>query len=169
MDYQIPEVLPYKFLETINITSVNRVKLDVTFRGDKLLCYQNVKNYLKSNVGEVQFGWTYSLLKKIVLKLTAHAVVKLPSGEYKCVTESEHDVSEIYFTPDNSISELIVNNRLPVKVYSLVKDPIVDKFVRLEQMQIKMRLEGNELAIGYIMNEKYLISKQLKTAAEKYE
>lgn len=169
MDYQIPEVLPYQFLKTVNITAVNRVKLDVNFRGRKLQCYQNVMSYLKSNLGDVQLGWTYSQLGNIVLKLTAHAVVKLPNGEYKCVTESEHDVSEIYFTPDNSISELIVNNRLPIKVYPLVQEPIVDKFVQLEQLQNKMRLEGNELAIKCIMNEKYLISKQLIEVAEIYE
>lgn len=169
MDYLIPKELPYDFLKSIDILSVERVKLDVVDGSEKLQCYNNVQKYIQSNNGDVQFGWVFSQLGNIVLKLTAHVVVKLPNGFFKCVTPSEHGVSEIDFSPDDSVASLIVNDRLPAQIYPLVSDKVVDKFVKLEKLQNKMRLEGNEFAIDYIMNEKYLLSNQLIEAFNAHE
>jgi HTH-type transcriptional repressor of NAD biosynthesis genes len=168
VDYLIPKKLPYDFLKLIDIVSIERVKIDVLSGSVKLECYNNVIKYLKTNKGEIQFGWTFSQLGNIVLKLTAHVVVKLCDGTFKCVTPSEHNVAEIYFSPDDSIASLINNGRLPAKVYSLVDDKIVAKFVKLESLQSKMRLEGNLIAIEYIMNEKYLISERLVKSFHAY-
>ncbi|KXO12650.1 hypothetical protein AKG98_3845 [Moritella sp. JT01] len=169
MDYLIPKELPYDFLKSINIVSVERVKLDVVNGSEKFKCYDNVQKYLQSNEGEIQLGWAFSQLGNIVLKLTAHAVVKLRNGSLKCVTPSEHGVVEIHLLPDDSVASLIVNDRLPAQIYPLVSNKVVEKFVKLENLQSKMRLEGNKPAVDYIMNEKYLLSTHLIKAFNTYQ
>lgn len=155
MDYKIPKKLPYEFLKSIDIHHVTKVKISEFKGAVKLECHDNVREYLKDHDGEVQFGWSFSQLGNIVFKLTGHVVVKKQDGELLCVTPSEHDVSEIYFYPDSSVESLIVNNKLPAKVYPLVSHKDVSKFVWLENLQNKMRLEDNEFAVKYIMNEKF--------------
>jgi hypothetical protein len=168
VDYLIPKKLPYDFLNSIDVVSIEQVKVDVQSASVILECYNNVIKYLKANNGEIQFGWTFSQLGNIVLKLTAHVVVKLPDGVFKCVTPSEHNVAEIYFSSDDTVSSLLNNGRLPARVYSLVDDEIVAKFVKLESLQNKMRLDGNLIAIEYIMNEKHLLSQRLINSFNAY-
>ncbi|MCL1079681.1 hypothetical protein L2734_16185 [Parashewanella spongiae] len=159
-------------MKSIDIIFIERIKVDALSASAsasvKLECYNNVIEYLKTNNGEVQFGWTFSQLGNIVLKLIAHVVVKLPDGTFKCVTPSEHNVNEIYFSPDCTVVSLLNNGRLPAKFYSLVDDEVIAKFVKLESLQDKVRLEGNLIAIKYIMNEKHLLSKQLINSFNTY-
>ena len=169
MDYLIPKELPFDFLKSINISAVERVKIEVIKNSDKLDCFNNVKSYLQSSNGEIKFGWSFSQLGNIVLKLNAHAVVKLPNGSLICVTPSEHNITEINFSPDDSVASLIVNNRLPARVYSLVSDKVVEAFVKLENLDCKMRLEGNEFARAYIADQKYQLSNKLIKAFNTYQ
>ncbi|MEH6463070.1 MAG: hypothetical protein V7771_03980 [Shewanella psychromarinicola] len=161
MQYHIPNELPYDFLKSIGILSVNQVKIDLANGSKKLECFNNVKTFLESNDGEVQLGWVFAQLGNIVFKLNAHVVVKLPDGSFRCVTPSEHGDSEINFTPDNSVADLIVNNQLPSKAYSLVTDKVVEEFVKLENLENKMRLEKKVDAVAYIRDQKYQISNKL--------
>ena len=161
MDYLIPKDLPYEFLKSLGISTVERVSIEPFSGSKKVECYNNVLKFLETNSGEIQFGWSFSQLGKIALKLTGHVVIKLPDGSFKCVTTSEHEVSEIYFYPDNSIIASVNESRLPAKVFALVDNETVSRFVKLENLQNKMRLEGNELAIKLIMHDKYLLSSKL--------
>jgi hypothetical protein len=168
VDYLIPKEVPYEFLNSIGITSVEHLPIEVVKGGIKLECYNNVQKYLMNNQGEIQFGWSYSQLGNIVLKLTGHVVVKRSDNSLLCVTPSEHDTNKIFFTPDNSVGSLISNNKLPAKIHALVDDEIVQKFVKLDQLHNQMRLDGNLIGIEYIMNEKHLISKRLINAFQKF-
>lgn len=147
---------------------VNRVEISVVEGGKKLHCYDNVRRYLEFNAGEVQLGWIFSQLGNIAFKLNAHAVVKHPNGSLLCVTPPEHDLKEINFAPDNSIVPLIKNNKLPVRVYSLVDDKIVHDYARLENLESEMRLENNLLAIAYILDQKHALSRGLIEVFNKY-
>ncbi|ACJ31425.1 hypothetical protein swp_4798 [Shewanella piezotolerans WP3] len=161
MQYHIPKELPYNFLKSIDIFSVEQVKIDAVDGSKKLECFNNVKMFLKSTSWEIQLGWVFAQLGNIALKLNAHAVVKLPNGSFRCVTPSEHGASEINFAPDDSVASLIVNDRLPAKIYPLVSNKVVDQFVKLENFENKMRLENNKYAVAYILDQKYQISNQL--------
>ncbi|MCM2680011.1 hypothetical protein [Echinimonas agarilytica] len=169
MDYLIPEELPFEFLKSINILNVERVPIEIGENSSKLDCYNNVKNYVKLFGGEIKFGWSFSQLGNIALKLNAHAVVELPDGSLKCVTPSEHDIVEINFSVDNSIASLIVNNRLPNRVFAMVADKVVEAFVKLENLDSKMRLEGNQFARAYIADQKYQLSNDLIKAFNIYQ
>ncbi|ASC57165.1 hypothetical protein [Vibrio vulnificus] len=168
MNYHIPENLPIEFLNSIGIQSIDSVLIDVVNGGEKTQCYNNVRKYLEINNGEVQFGWIFSKLGNVVLKLHAHAVVKLADGSLVCVTPPESGLSEILFAPDNSVLSLIVNDRLPTKAYALVDEKVVQEFVKLENLESKMRLDGNQLAIAYIAQEKFKLSSRLIQAVDRY-
>ena len=145
MDYLIPKDLPYEFLKSLGISTVERVSIDPLSGSKKLECYNNVLKFVEKNSGEIQFGWSFSQLGKIVLKLTGHVVVKLPDGSFKCVTPSEHEVSEIYFYPDNSIIASVNESRLPAKVFALVdNETTVKSFFPTDNEQIELRPANRE-------------------------
>lgn len=161
LNYHIPSELPFGFLKSIGIESVEKVEISAISNGEKLHCYNNVMRYLESNQGEIQLGWVFSQLGNIVFKLNAHAVVKLPNRSLLCVTPPEHDMKEINFVPDDSIASLIRNNKLPVRVYPLVEDKTVHDYVKLENLESEMRLDSNLLAIAYIWDQKHKMSGNL--------
>ncbi|EJL6404767.1 hypothetical protein NMS23_003584 [Vibrio parahaemolyticus] len=168
MDYQLAKIYPKDILDSMGISEIVEVPIAPEIDSKKLSCYNNVRQYLKKHDGKIQFGWTFSQLGNIAYKCNAHVVVRRSSGDYLCVTPSEHKVSIINFTPDDNIPNLIINERLPSVVYPLVDDKVVQKYVNLENLASKMRLEGNIIALQYINNQKYLLSQRLIEAYKKY-
>ncbi|EGR0582283.1 hypothetical protein DDN98_18905 [Vibrio cholerae] len=167
MNYQIAKDLPPNIMQAMGLTEILKVPIEPC-GGEKLSCYNNVRRYLKMHEGTIQFGWTFSQLGNIVFKANAHVVVKNECGEFLCVTPPEHQVSSICFAPDDGVSQLINSERLPAKIFSLVEDEVVNKYVKLENLFSQMRLEGNLIGIDYINHEKYLLSSKLKAVYEKY-
>ncbi len=95
---------------------------------------------------------------KFVIKLHGHVVIELPTGSLLCVTPPEIAMEHINFIRDSSVEKLIINNRLPTKSFSLVKENLVEKFVSYENEFDLARLLGDVAKVGRIQAQKNLIA-----------
>lgn len=95
---------------------------------------------------------------KFILKLHAHVVIELPTGSLLCVTPPEISLEYINFVRDSSVDKLIINNRLPTKSFSLVKEQVVEKFVAYENESDSARLAGDVAKFEHIQAQKGLIA-----------
>ena len=105
-------------------------------------CLNNVKQYIEVFGGEVQLGWIFSIMGNIVLKLTAHAVVKTRENDLLCITPNPYR-KKLRFWLDNSVAELIVNNCLPQKLLPLVDSKMLENYIALENKMDSSRLAGS--------------------------
>jgi HTH-type transcriptional repressor of NAD biosynthesis genes len=163
MNYYIPKDLPMNFLRRINCVPIEEVEIQQFENTIQNYCLDNVTNYLNSNNGSIQYGWIFSMLGRFVLKTHAHAVVHMENGRLICVTPPESKMAKIKFVRDESVKDLIVNNRLPVKGYGLVDSLIIEKFVSFENEQDVARLNGDSARVYEIYSEKLLLASEFFT------
>jgi GTPase involved in cell partitioning and DNA repair len=106
-------------------------------------CFKNVEDYIKSNDGEIQYGWIIWETPNIMLEAEFHAVLKLPNGNLLDITPTNDREKEILFVPDNLIKyngEKIDNIRYPI-----LKNNIVFQFIKnSEKMNKEMAKLGNK-------------------------
>ena len=80
-------------------------------------CYGNVKNHIKQNGGNVQYGWIIWEDPNIYLEAEFHSVWVNDKGEYIEVTPKVDNEDRILFLPDSErkfTGELIDNIRKPL-------------------------------------------------------
>ncbi len=128
-----PLVLPKAVAIELNQKKAKDLKIKCHSSSAVDNCLNNVQEYLKNNDGEIQLGWKVSVWGNVVAQLIGHAVVKTKDNKMFCITPRVDSKKSIKFVPDNSINELIKNNRLPSKSIGLVEDPLVTKWLVLEQ------------------------------------
>lgn len=105
-------------------------------------CLNNVNSYIEKHSGRVQLGWIFSCLGNIAIKMTAHAVVRLPDNSLICVTPNEYRSGLLKFAPDNSVEELISDNFLPTKFVPLIDDQSLTDYISIEVEQDQLRLNN---------------------------
>ena len=106
-------------------------------------CFKNVEDYIKSNDGEIQYGWIIWETPNVMLEAEFHAVLKLPNGNLLDITPTNDREKEILFVPDNLIKyngEKIDNIRYPI-----LKNNIVFQFIKnAEKKNKEMAKLGNK-------------------------
>ncbi len=105
-------------------------------------CLNNVNSYIEKHGGSVQLGWIFSCLGNIAIKMTAHAVVKLPDRSLICVTPNEYRSGLLKFAPDNLVSDMINNNFLPTRFVALIDDKSLKDYIGIEVEQDQLRLNS---------------------------
>ncbi|EGQ8673245.1 hypothetical protein NM119_003565 [Vibrio cholerae] len=105
-------------------------------------CLNNVNSYIEKHGGSVQLGWIFSCLGNIAIKMTAHAVVKLPDRSLICVTPNEYRSGLLKFAPDNLVSDMINNNFLPTRFVALIDDKSLKDYIGIEVEQVQLRLNS---------------------------
>ncbi|WDE10399.1 hypothetical protein [Thalassomonas haliotis] len=146
----------------IELPPSENVAISPIDRAVKDYCLNNVKNFLKDNGGEIQFGWKLLLYGNIIIKLVGHAVAKLEDGSFLCVSPpSFDDVTEIIFIPDNGVNEQIINNCLPTKYLPIIDNVFINQFIALEEQLEFLRKNGgavvNPTEIYQIQYDKTLL------------
>jgi len=140
--FDLPEISA-DLLKKLGISNFNKIKIKPDIKALPQNCLNNVVEHIQKNGGDIQFGWIFSCIGNIAIKMTAHAVVKQVDGSLVCVTPNEFHLNVLKFAPDDSIINLIKNNFLPTRFVPLVNDPILEKYLEIEREQDQLRLDYN--------------------------
>ena len=143
MQYFDPKDIPSAWIAKAQLAKIELVSVEPQVESQRLSCLENVKKYIAREGGNIQFGWIFSVLGNVALKLTAHAVVKKSDGSLLCVTPNEFRSGKLKFSRDDSISTLIKNNYLPLKFVPLVTSHALEKYIALELEQDDLRLRNS--------------------------
>lgn len=168
MNYHIPKKLPAIFLDNHNLRPVLRVPIEPMASGRQIYCLDNVMSYLASYRGSIQYGWIFSALGSVIIKLHGHAVVKDEYGRLLCVTPPEATLDYHNFVPDDSVADLVVNKRLPTRAVALVEDKAVCNMVDLENQSDQARLNGDQLGLGKVNLEKQRLKVEFIRSIKKH-
>ena len=168
MDYYIPRRLPKSFLQKKKLHPVLQVPIRPIESGKQIYCLDNVESYLSLNSGSIQYGWIFSMLGSVIIKLHGHAVVRTGNAELVCVTPPETALDHHNFVPDDSVEDLLVNKRLPTKAFSLVNDKTIESIVALENQLDRARLEGDRFGFEKVALEKQRLASEFINAVRKH-
>ncbi|ANP65629.1 MULTISPECIES: YecA family protein [Vibrio] len=116
-------------------------------------CLNNVNSYIEKHGGCVQLGWIFSCLGNIAIKMTAHAVVKLPDNSLICVTPNEYRSGLLKFAPDNSVENMINDNFLPTRFVALIDDQSLTNYIGIEVEQDQLRLHSKGIVAAYDLQQ----------------
>ncbi len=116
-------------------------------------CLNNVNSYIKKHGGRVQFGWIFSCLGNIAIKMTAHAVVRRPDNSLVCITPNEYRSGLLNFAPDYSVEFLIQDNFLPTKFVALFDDQTLTDYIGIEVEQDQLRLNNKGIIAACDLNQ----------------
>lgn len=136
-------ILSRDMLQKALIKKVVQVPVEPQPDSLPLSCLENVKRFIASDGGEIQFGWIFSVMGNVALKLTAHAVVKKTDGSFLCVTPNEYRVGDLNFAPDHIIEQRIENNHLPLRFVPLIKSEALEHYISLEYEHDNLRLKNS--------------------------
>jgi hypothetical protein len=89
----------------------------------------------------------------IAIKMTAHAVVKLPDNSLVCITPNEYRSGLLKFAPDNSVEFLIQDNFLPTKFVALIDDQSLTDYIGIEVEQDQLRLNNKGITAASDLNQ----------------
>lgn len=146
MKYYIPTILNANVIQKIGIEAPSLVKVTLSDLATPDNCYNNVLAYLESNDGSLQFGWKFAILGNVIVRLIGHAVIRTPDLKLKCITPQTDNKTEILFSPDDIIKDLIVENYLPCRHISLVENDQVKAYAKLldygEALRAKYRIDS---------------------------
>ncbi|MDC5721924.1 SEC-C metal-binding domain-containing protein [Vibrio europaeus] len=139
--FDLPE-LSSNLLKKLRVKDLKRIPVIPDADALPRNCLNNVNAYIRKHGGSVQLGWIFSCLGNIAIKMTAHAVVKLPDRSLICVTPNEYRTGLLKFAPDKSVEELIIDNVLPTKFVQLIEDPSLTDYIAIEVEQDQLRLNN---------------------------
>lgn len=145
MKYFDPPNIHVSILKKANIQKTVQVPIRPSEGSVLENCLNNASNYIAKHGGDIQLGWIFSIMGNIALKLTSHAVVKMPNSELVCITPHQYRIGKLRFTPDHNIENLKVNNHLPIKLIPLIDDPVLDEYLVLQREMDQLRLNGGGL------------------------
>lgn len=168
MKYHIPKKLPASFLDKHNLGPVLQVPIEPMDTGIPMHCLDNVKSYLTYCQGSIQYGWIFSALGSVIIKLNGHAVVKDGNGELLCVTPPEAALDHHNFVLDDSVADLVVNQRLPTRAFALVEDKAVRDMVDLENKSDQARLNGDHIGLYKVTREQQGLAVALIRSIKKH-
>ncbi|MBA6290771.1 hypothetical protein H4J58_03655 [Colwellia sp. MB3u-70] len=140
MKFYIPKSISSDIRKKLGSVKVKKIKVITHPNSIKDECLENVRSYIDSHKGEVQFGWNFSLLGNVILRLIAHAVVKKENNDLICISPN-NDLKEINFLPDNSIKNMIEGKYLPGKHLSLINNKNVQEYALLLDKAEKLKFE----------------------------
>lgn len=137
-----------------------------------LNCLNNVNSYIRKYGGKAKFGWIFSCLGNVAIKMTSHAVVQQEDGSLICVTPNEYRKGPLKFAPDDFVEELIKDNFLPLKFVALVNDSSLEAYLELERLNDKLRIDGRGVVaqsdLEKINARASMLLSQLNSLAMKY-
>lgn len=139
--FDLPE-LKHDLLNKLGVSELRKIPALPERDAKPLNCLNNALSYIEKHGGSVQFGWIFSCLGNISIKMTAHAVVKKGDGSLVCVTPNEYRSGLLMFAPDNSIENQIENNFLPTKFAPLIDDKSLSEYIAIEVEQDQLRLDN---------------------------
>lgn len=168
MKYHIPKKLPASFLDKHNLGPVLQVPIEPMDSGRQMYCLDNVKSYLTYYQGSIQYGWIFSALGSVIIKLHGHAVVKDGDGELLCVPPPQATLDHHNFVLDDSVADLVVNQRLPTKAFALVEDKAVRDMVDLENKSDQARLNGDLIGLHKVALEQHGLAVALIRSIKKH-
>ncbi len=168
MIYHIPKKLPTSFLDKLNLGPVIQVPIEPMASGRRIYCLDNVKSYLASYPGSIQYGWIFSALGSVIIKLHGHVVVKDENGELLCVTPPEAALDYHNFVADDSVADLVVNQQLPTRAVAVVEDKVVCNMVDLENRSDQARLNGDQLGLDKVHLEKQRLAMEFIRSIKKH-
>ncbi|HEA18686.1 MAG TPA: hypothetical protein ENH88_20005 [Pseudoalteromonas prydzensis] len=142
MQYFDLSELSSSLLKKLGVEDLRKIPVQPEPDAKFLNCLDNVTSYIEKNGGSVQFGWIFSCLGNISIKMTAHAVVKTPDNSLVCVTPNEYRTGLLKFAPDCSVENFIQNNFLPTKFVPLIDDQSLSEYIGIEAEQDKLRLDN---------------------------
>lgn len=145
MQYFDPPTISNELIKKANISKVALVPVRPCINSVSLSCLNNVKKYITAHGGSIQYGWMFSIMGNIVLKLTAHAVVRHEDGTLLCVTPNEYRNGLLSFSLDDSIQDLVENDFLPVRLVPLVRSQILEQFISIERDYDNLRIANKGL------------------------
>lgn len=140
-----PPKIDSSILKKARISVVQSITVEVHTTATPRNCLNNVTDYVKENGGTVQFGWIFSIIGNIALKMTAHAVVKKQNGKLLCITPNEYRKGSLKFACDNTISENTKDGFLPSKLVALIDDGIISNYLNVLQEidELQFTTNGN--------------------------
>ncbi|HII4380449.1 YecA family protein [Vibrio parahaemolyticus] len=139
--FDLPE-LSNDLLKKLGVKDLRKIPVNPDADALPRNCLNNVNSYIEKHGGRVQLGWIFSCLGNIAIKMTAHAVVRLPDNSLICVTPNEYRSGLLKFAPDNSVEELINDNFLPTKFVPLIDDQSLTDYIAIEAEQDQLRLNN---------------------------
>lgn len=139
--FDLPE-LSNDLLKKLGVKDLRKIPVNPDAGALPRNCLNNVNSYIEKHGGRVQLGWIFSCLGNIAIKMTAHAVVRLPDNSLICVTPNEYRSGLLKFAPDNSVEELIKDNFLPTKFVPLIDDQSLTDYIAIEAEQDQLRLNN---------------------------
>lgn len=150
--YDLPE-LSSSLLSKLGVKELRKIPVKPDTDSLPRNCLNNVNSYIKKHRGSVQFGWIFSCLGNIAIKMTAHAVVKLPDNSLVCITPNEYRSGLLKFAPDNSVEFLIQDNFLPTKFVALIDDQSLTDYIGIEVEQDQLRLNNKGIIAASDLNQ----------------
>ncbi len=139
--FDLPD-LSSGLLKKLGVKDLIKVRVSPDVAALPRNCLNNVNSYIERHGGSVQLGWIFSCLGNIAIKMTAHAVVKLPDNSLICVTPNEYRSGLLKFAPDSSVEDLIHDNFLPTKFVALIDDQSLKDYIAIEVEQDQLRLNS---------------------------
>lgn len=149
--FDLPE-LSSDVLKKLGVEELRKIPVQPDPDAKPLNCLNNVISYIEKHGGNVQFGWIFSCLGNISIKMTAHAVVEMSDNSLVCVTPNEYRAGLLKFAPDRSIENLIENNFLPTKFVPLINDRSLSEYIGIEVEQDQLRLNSKGIVTQSELN-----------------
>lgn len=149
--FDLPE-LSSDVLKKLGVEELRKIPVQPDPDAKPLNCLNNVISYIEKHGGNVQFGWIFSCLGNISIKMTGHAVVEMSDNSLICVTPNEYRAGLLKFAPDRSVENLIENNFLPTKFVPLISDRALSKYIGIEVEQDQLRLDSKGIVTQSELN-----------------
>ncbi len=149
--FDLPE-LSSDVLKKLGVEELRKIPVQPDPDAKPLNCLNNVISYIEKHGGNVQFGWIFSCLGNISIKMTAHAVVEMSDNSLICVTPNEYRAGLLKFAPDRSVENLIENNFLPTKFVPLINDRALSEYIGIEVEQDQLRLDSKGIVTQSELN-----------------
>ena len=153
--FDLPE-LSSDVLKILGVEELRKIPVQPDPDAKPLNCLNNVIAYIEKNGGNVQFGWIFSCLGNISIKMTAHAVVKICDNSLVCVTPNEYRTGLLKFAPDSSVENLIKDNFLPTKFVPLIDDRSLSEYIGIEVEQDQLRLDSHGIVSQSDLNRLHM-------------
>lgn len=149
--FDLPE-LSNDVLKKLGVRELREISVQPDPDAKPLNCLNNVISYIEKHGGNVQFGWIFSCLGNISIKMTAHAVVKMSDNSLLCVTPNENRTGLLKFALDGTVENLIKNNFLPAKFVPLIDDRALSDYIGIEIEQEQLRLDSHGIVAQSDLN-----------------
>ena len=148
--------LSSEVLKKLGVEDLRKIPVQPESDAKPLNCLNNVISYIEKHGGNVQFGWIFSCLGNISMKMTAHAVVKMSDNSLVCITPNEYRTELLKFAPDSSVENLIKNNLLPTKFVPLIDDQSLLEYIGIEIEQDQLRLDSHGIVAQSELNQLHM-------------